>query len=97
MQNHRTLSTDKTDLMVTKSFSPITQEDKKLFSINRLKQLPMEIENIEYTEKITIDDVSDYESLAKGKDKKTGETESIYQVILFSDKFYYILLMRISS
>lgn len=86
-----TTSSDKTNLIVAKSFSQITTEDKKLFCINRLKQTPIEITNIEYTNEITIDGVSGYEIYAKGKSKKTGETENIYQVILFSDKLYYIL------
>jgi len=86
-----TASSDKTNLIVTKSFSQISTEDKKLFCINRLKQTPIEIENIEYTNEITIDGVSGYEIYAKGKSKKSGEIENIYQVILFSDKLYYIL------
>lgn len=87
-----TTSNDKSNLIVAKSFSEITTEDKKLFCINRLKQNPIEIKNIEYTKEITIDGVSGYEIYAKGKNKKTGETENIYQVVLFSDKLYYILL-----
>lgn len=83
-------SNDKTHLIVAKSFSQITTEDKKLFCINRLKQTPIEVENIEYTNEITIDGISGYEIFAKGKNKKLGETENIYQVILFSDKLYYI-------
>ncbi|MBI1316853.1 hypothetical protein GC167_08370 [bacterium] len=87
-----TTSSDKTNLVVAKSFSQITTEDKKLFCINRLRQTPIEIENIEYTNEITIiDGISGYEIYAKGKSKKTDETENIYQVILFSDKLYYIL------
>ena len=86
-----TTSNDKTNLIVAKSFSQITIEDKKLFCINRLKQTPIEIENIEYTNEITIDGISGYEIFAKGKNKKSAETENIYQVILFSDKLYYIL------
>jgi len=86
-----TASSDKTNLIVAKSFSQITAEDKKLFCINRLKQIPIEIENIEYTNEITIDGISGYEIYAKGKNKKSSETENIYQVILFSDKLYYIL------
>lgn len=85
-----TVSNDKTHLIVAKSFSQITTEDKKLFCINRLKQTPIEVENIEYTNEITIDGISGYEIFAKGKNKKLGETENIYQVILFSDKLYYI-------
>lgn len=86
-----TASSDKTNLIVAKSFSQITTEDKKLFCINRLKQTPIEIENIEYTNEITIDGILGYEIYAKGKNKKSNETENIYQVILFSDKLYYIL------
>jgi hypothetical protein len=86
-----TTSSDKTNLIVAKSFSQITTEDKKLFCINRLKQTPIEIMNIENTNETTIDGVSGYEIYAKGKSKKTGETENIYQVILFSDKLCYIL------
>ncbi|PZX51891.1 hypothetical protein LV84_03650 [Algoriphagus ratkowskyi] len=86
-----TASSDKTNLIVAKSFSQITAEDKKLFCINRLKQTPIEIENIEYTNEITIDGISGYEIYAKGKNKKSSETENIYQAILFSDKLYYII------
>jgi hypothetical protein len=86
-----TASGDKTNLIVAKSFSQITTEDKKLFCINRLKQTPIEIENIEYTNEVTIDGISGYEIYAKGNNKKSNETENIYQVILFSDKLYYIL------
>jgi len=85
-----TTSSDKTNLIVAKSFSQITTEDKKLFCINRLKQTPIAIENIEYTNEISIDGISGYEIFAKGKNIKSAETENIYQVILFSDKLYYI-------
>lgn len=84
-------SSDKTNLVVGKSFSEITTQDKKLFCINRLKQTPVEIENIEYTNEITIHGISGYEIYAKAKNKKSSGTENIYQVILFSDKLYYIL------
>ncbi|MFC6102808.1 hypothetical protein [Olivibacter domesticus] len=82
---------DKTCLIVTKSFSTITPVDKKTFSINRLKQNPMNIKNIEYVNEVSIDGISGYEIFASAKNKKTDETENIYQVILFSDNLYYIL------
>lgn len=85
-------SNDKTNLIVTKSFSEINTEDKKLFCLNRLKQLPIEITNIAYTKAISIDGIWGYEIYAKGKNNKTAETENIYQVILFSNNLYYILL-----
>lgn len=87
-----TASDDKTNLIVAKSFSKVTIEDKQLFCINRLKQTPIEIENIEYADGITIDGISGYEIYAKGKSKKSGDTENAYQVILFSDNLYYILI-----
>jgi hypothetical protein len=86
-----TASSDKTNLIVTKSFYEVQIEDRKLFCINRLKQTPLEIEHIEYTNEITIDGISGYEIYAKGKNKKSNKNENIYLVILFSDNLYYIL------
>lgn len=85
-----TKSADKTSLIVAKSYSKTSIEDKKLFCMNRLKQLPIDIERTETTTEISIDGVSGYEIIALGKDKKTKEDEKIYQVILFSDSLYYI-------
>jgi hypothetical protein len=86
-----TTSSDKTLLIVAKSFSEITTEDKNLFCIKRLKQTSIKIEKIEYSKEISIDGISGYEIFAIGKDEKSGETENIYQVILFNDNIYYIL------
>ncbi|MDZ7935771.1 MAG: hypothetical protein U5M51_12585 [Emticicia sp.] len=85
-----TKSIDKTSLIIAKSFSKINVEDKKLFCLNRLKQLPIEVDKTETTTEISIDGISGYEIIASGKDKKTKESEKIYQVILFSDNLYYI-------
>ena len=85
-----TASTDKTNLIVAKSFSQVSPDDKQQFSINRLKQSPIEIVNIEYTKEISIDGLDGYEIYAKGKDKKTKETENMYQIMLYSEQFYYI-------
>jgi hypothetical protein len=87
-----TKSSDKTNLIVTKSFSEIKTDDKKLFCINRLKQFPIEVGKIEYTNEISIDGISGYEIFARGTNKKTSETENIYLVILFSDNLYYLLV-----
>jgi hypothetical protein len=86
-----TASSDKTNLIVAKSFYQINIDDKKRFCLNRLKQTPIEISSIVYTKEITIDGMSGYEIYAKGSNNETNETENIYQVILFSDKLYYIL------
>ena len=52
--------------------------------------MTIEISKIESTQQITIDNISGYEIIAIGKDKKTGNPEKSYQVILFSDSLYYI-------
>mgnify|MGYP001766543380 CR=1 FL=1 len=86
-----TNSADKTNLIVAKSISPMLQEDKKLYSLNRIRQTPFKIDTITHVREISIDGISGYEIFANGKSEKSDETESIYQVILFNDEFYYIL------
>ncbi|MCC6701792.1 MAG: hypothetical protein IT221_09725 [Fluviicola sp.] len=85
-----TKSADKTNLIITKSFSEVTIEDKKLYCINRLKLSPLEIVKIESTNEISMDGISGYELVALGKNKKTNAEETVYQVILFSDNMYYL-------
>jgi hypothetical protein len=85
-----TKSKDKTTLMVTKSISQVEIVDKKLFALNRLKQMPMQIDKIESTTEITIDGISGYEIIATGQEK-SGAPRKIYQVILYSDHSYYLL------
>jgi hypothetical protein len=87
-----TKSNDKTSLTVGKSFSKTVIEDRKLYSLNRLKQLPIEIIKIEETNEILIDGISGYEIVATSKDKNTSEPKKVYLVLLFSDSLYYILL-----
>ena len=85
-------SEDKTTFIAAKSFSKVPISDTKLFSINRLKKMPFEIENIESTEDISIDGISGYEIIAFTVDKNTAEKGKVYQVMLFSDSHYYIML-----
>lgn len=85
-------SEDKTTFIAAKSFSKVPISDTKLFSINRLKKMPFEIENIESTEDISIDGISGYEIIAFTVDKNTAEKGKVYQVMLFSDSLYYIML-----
>ena len=87
-----TQSPDKTSLLIAKAFSEVTAADKKLFSLNRIKQLPIDILKINSTEEINLDGISGYEILADGKNKKSGELEKLYQVILFSDSLYYLII-----
>jgi len=88
-----TESTDKTTLMVGTSLGKIEMDDKKQYSINRIKQYPS-IKNVESKEieSVTIDDVSGYEIVAYGKDEKTDDPEMIYQIMLFSDNGYYMIV-----
>jgi hypothetical protein len=83
---------DKTSLIIAKSFSKTEIKDEKLFCLNRLKQMPIEIIKTKTINKITIDKISGYEIIATGQDKKTMEKEEVYQVILFSDDLYYLFL-----
>jgi hypothetical protein len=85
-----TKSIDRTSLTIAKSFSKVTIEDRKLFTLNRLKQIPMEITSIETTEEVSIDGISGYEIIAKIINKRTRDPEKVYLVILFSDSLYYI-------
>ncbi len=85
-------SQDNITLIATKSFTEVDATDKKLFALNRLKQMPDEIEKVESTLEITIDGISGYETIANVKSKGTGKSEKIYMVILFSDKLYYLFV-----
>jgi hypothetical protein len=84
-------SADKTSFIVAKAFSNVTIVDKKQFSINRLKQTPYIVEQIETTEDIKIGGLSGYEIIALCKDKSTNTPIKVLQVILFRDSLYYIL------
>lgn len=87
-----TKSQNKITLIATKSFTEVDIKDKKLFALNRLKQMPIDLDNVESNSEITIDGASGYAIVASAKDKKTGDFEKIYQVMLFSDNLYYLLL-----
>ena len=82
---------DNASLIIAKAFSKVNILYKKLFAMNRIRQLPIEIDKIISTEPIEIDGIKDYEIVADGSDKKTGDKEKAYQVILFSDSLYYLI------
>jgi hypothetical protein len=81
---------DQTTLIITKSFSKSEIEDKKLFCLNRLKQLTVELTTTEAPTEISIDGISGYEIMSLSKDKESDEEEKMCQIILFSDNLYYI-------
>ncbi|GMN07752.1 hypothetical protein MTsPCn5_31410 [Croceitalea sp. MTPC5] len=85
-------SDDQANFIVGKAFSEILTGDKEQFALNRIKQLPIAIEEIVSIEPIEIDGMNGFEIVADGKDRKTGSLEKVYQVMLFTDNLYYILL-----
>jgi hypothetical protein len=85
-----TKSEDRANLMVAMSVSEVEVEDKKLYSINRVKGLPMEIDEFESIEEVTIDGISGYELITTGKSMVTDLVTKIYVVILYSDDVYYL-------
>lgn len=85
-----TQSEDKTNLIVSKSISQITTQDKEQFSMYRLGQMPYEIQNISSKIPIQLDRLSGFEIIADGVNNTTKEKEYLYQVILYSNDFYYI-------
>lgn len=85
-------SDDQANFIAGKAFSEMLIVDKEEFALNRIKQLPTEIKKIISTKPIEINGISGFEIIANGKDRKTGSLEKVYQVMLFSDTLYYILL-----
>lgn len=85
-----TESGSKANLIIAKSHSEVSIEDRKLFAINRIKQTPFDIEEIDSTIALSIDGITGYEVYAKGVSQSTGIKYGLYQVILFSDHMYYI-------
>ena len=82
---------DKASLVIAKAFSKTVIDDKKQFAMTRIKQLPVFIDKILTTEPIEINGLKGYEISAEGRDRKTGNKEQVYQVMLFLESDYYIL------
>jgi hypothetical protein len=86
-----TESTDRTSYLIGKSFSKVQLDDKKLFCLNRIKQLHPEIK-VDLISELSVDGISGYELSGDVKNKKYDQDEKIYQAILFSDNLYYIMI-----
>jgi len=88
--------TNETDpiLMAGASLSQgLVIEDKKSFCIKRVQSIgTLENIEIERIKSITIDNLIGYEIMAKGTDKYHGRTSYAYQVILFDETAYFIIL-----
>lgn len=86
-----TESTDRTSYILTKSFSKMEIEDKKLYCLNRAKQLYPEI-RIDSVGQLSVDGIAGYELLGTANNKKFDQEEKVYMAILFSDNLYYIMI-----
>jgi len=86
-------SEDKTSFIAGLSLANIQTIDKKLTAINRIKKLPFtEIKIVEeQILPIEIDGISGYEIVADGYNE-SGVKEMIFQVMLFTDNGYYIMI-----
>lgn len=86
-----TESPDRTSFTIGKSFGKMQMEDKKLFSLNRSKQLYPDI-TVDSTQGLTIDGISGFEIIGNVRNKKFDQPEKVYLVFLFSDSLYYIMI-----
>jgi hypothetical protein len=85
-------SDDKTIFLVARSFGELQLTGRKLLALNRLKlHYALEVEKIEYTRKITIDDISGYEIIALARNTE-DDFVYLYQIMLFTDHHYYLIL-----
>lgn len=82
---------DRTSYILTKSFSKMEIEDKKLYCLNRAKQLYPEI-RIDSVGQLSVDGIAGYELLGTANNKKFDQEEKVYMAILFSDNLYYIMI-----
>lgn len=86
-----TESVDRTSFIIAKSLSKMQLEDKKLYCLNRIKQLYPGIA-IDSVSELSVDGISGYEVSGDFKGKEGDQNEKIYQAILFSDNLYYIMI-----
>jgi hypothetical protein len=88
-----TESTDKTSFMAALSISNVQTADKRLTAMMRMRKLPytsLKFDQDKINE-IEIDGISGYEIAGEGLNNN-GIKELIYQVMLFTDNGYYILV-----
>ncbi len=72
--------------------------NKKSFAIKRVQQIAT-LKDIKIMDikKITIDNLLGYEIMAKGTDKKLEGTNYVYQLILFGESDYYMILGMVTA
>jgi hypothetical protein len=86
-----TASPDKTNLVVGKAISDSQPADRRQFAIDRINQTPIKVASMEYVKEITLDGLPGYEIMAKSQPRNSGNSDFLYQVILYTDRTYYIL------
>ncbi len=89
-----TESSDKTSFIVGLSLANVQTVDKKLTAITSIKRMPytdLKIDEKKILE-IAIDGISGYEIVSEGLDNSDGTKELVYQVMLFTDNGYYIII-----
>ncbi|SKC86894.1 hypothetical protein [Ohtaekwangia koreensis] len=89
-----TESNDKTNFIVGLSLVNVQSIDKKLIAINRIKRMPythIKLDENKISE-IKIDGISGYELVGEGVSKPDGTKELVYEVMLFTDNGYYIMV-----
>lgn len=87
---------DKTTLLVTKSFFAITINDQRQYSIQRFSELHGGPEQIETIEEITLDGITGYKISAIVTQAENGEEETVHQIMLFDNGFYYLMIATTS-
>lgn len=90
-ENITTELVDNATFVATKAISKANFTDKKVFALNRLNSLSMQIHTINTTIVVFINGLDGYEFVVHGVNRKTGQPESAYLVILFNDLDYYLL------
>jgi hypothetical protein len=84
---------DKTTLIVGSSMGKVVLRDKKEYSINRMKKTPSVNEvDTKNVHPVTIDGLSGFEVIAYGENKKNKKPELVFQIMLFTDNMYYLMI-----
>ncbi|MBI3219943.1 MAG: hypothetical protein HYZ44_10555 [Bacteroidetes bacterium] len=87
-------ASDKTSFLVGLSIANVKMTDFKMTAVTRMKKLPytdLKIDESKISE-VEIDGITGYELVGEGLDKPNGTTELVYQVMLYTDNGYYIIV-----
>ena len=90
--NFPTKSKDRTSIKIGTSLGVIQIDSPKKFALAKLHDLPYSFIDKPEINSIELDGLSGYEIKAYSIDKKTQIKQFIYQVILYSNNTYYLIL-----